>query len=290
MSFANNVKHELCKIEIEDVVVARGILAGIIFFGGQSQNKNEIIVTTENAQVSKLCWQLAKEILGESPECNIKARGKAHIYAITLKNCEEFAKEIGFAGFARKISPQFLDNSEIRIAFLRGAFLASGYMSNPEKSYHMEILTRYSALQRNFAKLLEDMGLRARVIRRNGMFVFYFKGSQEITDFLTLIGAMSAMLEFTNIKIMKELKGNVNRIVNCETANVEKMVRAAQAQIKAITEYGIDNLPSNLQAAARMRVDNPECSLKEIGEMLEPQLSKSGVNHVMRKIMGIANG
>jgi hypothetical protein len=208
--------------------------------------------------------------------------------------CCYIAQKEGFALFAghevdgqTRIKWEHLKRDCCKRAFVRGAFLGGGYIIEPEKSYHLEMLVTSAGLRNNFEELMQFFGIEAKWIRRSGAYVFYFKGSEQIVDILTIIGAHKSMMEFLNVKIEKEMRGDVNRIVNCETANVEKSISASLRQIRAIETIGIDNLPDSLRTIARMRLENRECSLKELGGLMMPPLTKSAVNHLMRKIMEI---
>jgi len=177
-------------------------------------------------------------------------------------------------------------------AFLRGAFLAAGSISDPEKTYHLEICAKNQMLAEKVMDVLKRFGLNAKFIKRKNDYVVYLKEGENIVDFLNIVGAHSALLQLENIRILKEMRNNINRIVNCETANLEKTVNASMRQLENI-EYlkntvGLENLPSNLEEIARVRLENPDANLKELGEMLNPPLGKSGVNHRLRKLDEIA--
>lgn len=178
-------------------------------------------------------------------------------------------------------------------AFLRGAFLAGGSVSDPEKTYHLEIAAHY----RDFASLIRTIintyALHSKVIRRKGSMVVYLKEGENIVDFLNIIGAHRALLTLENIRILKEMRNNVNRLVNCETANLDKTVNASVRQISNIKyiqqHIGLETLPENLKEIAVMRLKHTDASLRELGDMLNPPLGKSGVNHRLRKLEKIAD-
>lgn len=208
--------------------------------------------------------------------------------------CCGIAQKDGFALFAGhevngelRINWEHLRRECCKRAFIRGAFLSGGYIVEPAKSYHLEMVVTYAPLRRDFEELLKFFNITAKWIRRNGTYVFYFKGSEQIVDILGIIGAHTSMMNFLNVKIEKEMRGDVNRIVNCETANVGKSISAAIKQARLIEEIGLDNLPEDLQPIAKMRLENRECSLKELGEMMEPPMTKSAVNYLMRKISAL---
>jgi len=177
-------------------------------------------------------------------------------------------------------------------AYLRGAFLASGSMSDPEKTYHLEIICHNHVLAKELNEIMDSFNLNAKVIMRKGSHVVYLKEGENIVDFLNIIGAHSALLELENIRILKEMRNNVNRIVNCETANLQKTVNASVRQVDNIRyirdNLGFEKLPENLRDIAQLRLKYSDASLKELGEMLSPSLGKSGVNHRLRKLDIIA--
>jgi DNA-binding protein WhiA len=178
-------------------------------------------------------------------------------------------------------------------AYLRGIFMGGGSVSDPERSYHLELTLhnkKYGEALSEF--LMQIYGLESKHIVRKNNYVLYFKDGDQIVDFLNIIGAHSALLNFENVRIVKQMRNNVNRLVNCETANLNKVVDAALRQVKdielIIERRGIESLPDNLRAVAEMRLENPDLSLKELGEQLDPPVGKSGVNHRLRKIEAIA--
>lgn len=175
---------------------------------------------------------------------------------------------------------------------MRGAFLAAGSVSNPENSYHLEIFTDYQQQASDLAALIENFRLKAKVITRKNGYLVYLKDSEQIVAFLNVIGAHSALLNFENVRILKDIRNRINRLINFETANVNKMVDAAVKQaevIRAIEDsIGLAALEPPLQQLAKLRLQHPEASLQELGEMLDPKLGKSGVNHRMRKMEKIS--
>ena len=179
-----------------------------------------------------------------------------------------------------------------RKAYLRGLFLKSGSISDPEKMYHLEI----GADSRDFAIRLKEMlssyDLRAKIVDRKGHYVVYLKDSSQIADFLALIQANTSLFSLENTMVVKDVRNSVNRKVNCETANIQKTVEASMSQIEAI-EYirdhiGFENLPASLREIAAVRLENPDDSLQQLGEKLDPPVGKSGVNHRLRKLKRIA--
>ncbi len=175
-----------------------------------------------------------------------------------------------------------------RRAYLRGAFLSRGSVTNPEKTYHLEIATEQTLLAAKIHQILLSLDLEPGIIQRQGSLVVYLKEGQLIVNLLNLMGAHSALLRFENVRVMKDMRNQINRLVNCETANVDKTVRAALAQIEDIrlidAKLGLDKLPAKLREVALARLNNPYASLQELGDSLRPKLSKSGVNYRIRQL------
>jgi DNA-binding protein WhiA len=178
-------------------------------------------------------------------------------------------------------------------SYLRGAFLAGGSISDPEKTYHLEIICHSAALARKINGLLVDFGLNGKIIKRKNNYVVYLKEGENIVDFLNIIGAHNALLKLENIRILKDMRNNVNRLVNCETANLGKTINASVRQVENIKyirdNLGFSSLPKNLREIAELRLQYTDANLKELGEMLSPALGKSGVNHRLRRLDKIAD-
>lgn len=185
-----------------------------------------------------------------------------------------------------------IQQSCCRRAFLRGAFLASGSLSDPEKFYHFEIVCATEEKAKQLQGIIATFDLEAKIVKRKRYYIVYIKEGSQIVDILNVMEAPVALMELENIRILKDMRNSVNRQVNCETANINKTVSAAVKQIEDI-EYirdtiGLENLPENLEEIARERVERPEATLKELGEALDPPVGKSGVNHRLRKLGDIA--
>ena len=293
MSFASNTKSELCKITDEHKCCKRAVLAGVIAFSA-IKSRDSIKITTENVAVGRLIVGLFKGLFDSKPSIKIAKRGQARLYILELKDYKRVLAGLGLNGLAMRIHPAIVKRNCCQKAFVRGAFLGGGSISSPQKSYHLEISAKHIMMRNDFKYLLENLGIDVKTIQRKNSYVFYFKGSSQIGDMLALMGAHSTMMEFLNVKIIKEVRNNVNRIVNCETANVGKTINASLHQKQAInkinTKIGIDLLSPDLQELAWLRLDNIQASLKELGEMLDPPLNKSAVNRRMKKIIEIAGG
>ncbi|MBQ7668973.1 MAG: DNA-binding protein WhiA [Clostridia bacterium] len=198
-----------------------------------------------------------------------------------MENTESFSLIV-----KKEIEDIFFDDE--RKELLKKAFLTGGSIADPKKSYHLEILTDTEKLAKNIISILKEFGIEAKFLEKKYKYVVYIKSSEAIALFLNVIGAHNALFKYEDEKVMHEINNNINRVVNCETANIEKVVETALRQIEIIKKIGIENLPENLQEVARIRVENPEMSLKEIGDMMTPKLGKSGVNHRLKKIEKLA--
>lgn len=194
------------------------------------------------------------------------------------------------------ISGELIRKPCCKRAYLRGAFLAGGSVNHPESSsYHLEIFTSYEEHGRALVELLATFEIKAKLIERKKGFVMYIKESEKITEFLNIIGAHQALFQFEDARIMKDMRNSVNRLVNCETANLNKSVAASMKQLENIelieARLGLDQLPEKLREIALIRKQNPDVNLKELGELIPSgKVSKSGINHRFRKLDHIAEG
>lgn len=191
-----------------------------------------------------------------------------------------------------RVDGLLLQQSCCKRAFARGAFIAAGSISNPEKSYHFEIVCENLEKAEILRSIYQDFNLDAKIVQRKKYQIVYLKEGAQIVDALNVMGAHIALMNLENVRIIKEMRGSVNRIVNCETANINKVVGAACRQVEDIRyiqeKQGLDDLPPALQEMARIRLEYPDTSLKELGELCDPPVGKSGVNHRLRKLSEIA--
>ena len=201
--------------------------------------------------------------------------------------------EMGNTNIYSGIHSAIVENECCKRAYLRATFLGGGYISDPEKNYHLEIVTHDLQYAQALSILMAHFDINAKIVERKGNHVLYFKEGENIAHFLNIIGAHQALLELENIRVRKDMRNNINRIVNCETANLSKTVNAAIRQIENI-EYirqsiGLNRLPPQLREIAELRLEYRDASLKELGSMLVPPIGKSGVNHRLRKLDEIAD-
>lgn len=296
MSFTMDVKNELCLTKYESKCCKRAHLAGIVGFCGttvREQGVKTVRIRTESAAIARRAYGLIKELFGV--KATLSAAGKICAVSVTY-GAETMLKELGFweNGVERfTINPFVCHDDCCKTAFLAGAFLGGGYVKNPKNGYHFEIKNHYRTLTRNLAELIEEMGFSPKFVMRKSEYVVYLKQSDAICDILIQMGATDAMFELCNMKILKDMRNNITRKVNCDTANIAKTADAAALQLRAIqkvkAKLGLSSLPRPLEEAARLRLENPEASLTELGEMLSPPISKSGVNHRLKKIIQMAN-
>ena len=265
-------------------------------------NKVNIKVTTENPAIARLIFKLFKNNFGVDTKVLVKKNKvlkKGNTYVVSISNAKEILQELEIIGFENnsfninyKLPKKLLDNECCRRAYLRGAFLGGGSVSDPEKTYHLEFVTHNEEFSGELLSLVNSYGLKAKVILRKNNYVVYLKEGDQIVDLLNIIGAHNALMHLENIRIIKQMRNNVNRIVNCETANLSKIVEASIRQIKNIQYIertaGFKVLPDNLREIAELRLKYKNASLKELGQMLNPPVGKSGVNHRLRKIEKIA--
>lgn len=293
LSFCSYVKNELSRINEKENCCLEAELSAIISVNGLSEQekgeKSVLRITTENAAFARKTYSLFKRIYGICPEviCRKSRKLKKHTsFILTIHKSKNKGQEVG------EVS-NFDEKKECcRRAYLRGAFLAAGSISDPEKAYHLEISVKSLELADYLVRTINSYELNSKVIKRKGYYVVYLKEGDNIVDFLNVVGAHSSLLEMENIRILKDMRNNVNRIVNCETANLDKTVNASVRQVRNI-EYirdniGLDNLPENLKQIAKLRLQYSDASLKELGQMLNPPLGKSGVNHRLRKLEELA--
>ncbi len=256
-------------------------------------------VTTENAAIARRMYTLIKRLY---PHIHIellvrkKMRlKKNNVYLVRItKEARELLGDLHILKepfeFIRTISASIVKNACCKRAYLRGAFLAGGSINHPEtSSYHLEIFSLYEEHNQAVCELMNEFSLSAKTLERKKGFITYLKESEKITEFLNIIGAHQALLYFEDVRILKDMRNSVNRLVNCETANLNKTVGAALRQVENIRfiekEIGLEQLPPKLQEMAKLRVTHQDVTLKELGEMVEGgKVSKSGVNHRLRKI------
>lgn len=310
MSFSSKVKDELSRLKGHEEHCLIAEMAAIITMCGNVETDRNgglrIELHTENAAVARRFFLLIKETFSLQPELRTTQHDylkKNRFYVLSIEDSKDalrVLKTVGIINNLGQIAPEdSLEGSPVLLrtcckrAFLRGAFLAAGSLTSPEKNYHFEMVCNLLSKAEQLKNILEYFDIEARIIQRKKYYVVYLKDGSMISEVLNVMEAHVSMMDFENTRIVKEVRNAVNRRVNCEAANIGKTVNAALKQIEDI-EYisktiGLSELPANLREMAGVRLDNPSASLKELGEMLSPPVGKSGVNHRLRKISQIAD-
>jgi len=305
-SFAAQTKNELARVEAPPCCQRAELSALVRINGTISLHRRSIVldVSTENAAIARHIFTLIKRLYGVHPEVFVRKKfrlKKNNVYSnrltadakrvlLDLKILQEGERLTQTEG----IDPELIKSLCCRRSYLRGAFMASGSVNNPDSgSYHLEIVTTYQDHAEAICRLMNRFHLHAKVIERKKGYVIYVKEGDKIGEFLSIIGAHQSLLQFEDVRIMKDMRNSVNRLVNCETANLNKTIQAAMRQIENIRlidrELGLDQLPARLREIAEVRLKHPEITLTELGQMLPSgKVSKSAVNHRLRKLDEIA--
>lgn len=297
MSFSSNVKSELCR---EPMSRRSGVLAeayGVLLYCN-TFSATLIRIITESQEFAARLPKLFKKAFGVNFDFEPEPESAGKLQ-FCITDADKIHKIFSMFGASAKsditlhVNYGVLEDEEDRIAFLRGAFLAGGSVTDPAKRYHLELTTSHYKVCRETYALIMDVGFSPKALTRGGSSILYFKQSDYIEDFLTAIGAPVCAMGVMEAKVEKDLRNGVNRRVNCETANLTKVVDASMEQIAAIRrleESGkLDELPVKLRQTAGLRLENPEATLTELAEMLDPPVSKSALNHRMRKLIELAN-
>ena len=296
MSFSSNVKAELCKDSLskKSCAVAEGY--GVLLYCN-TFSSTEIRIITESRDFAARLPRLFKKAFGITfdQEPAAQDRGKLQ-FAISLEDkiakiFETLQMDLK-ASLTLHVNFGMLEEEAECMAYLRGAFLAGGSVTDPAKRYHLEMTTSHYKVSRETCALLIECGFSPKELSRGGNNILYFKQSDYIEDFLTAIGAQVSAMGVMEAKVEKDLRNGVNRRVNCETANLTKVVDASMGQmaaIRALEEAGeLDKLPGKLRETALLRRENPEATLQELAAMLNPPITKSAINHRMRKLLELA--
>ena len=297
MSFSYNTKTELCKYLPEGKCCAIAECYGMLLYGN-TFSKNEIRIITGNKNLGERIVERFSHAFSIEFDV-LPERGVAGVQAYIISDPEKLSRIFEAYGFspgrmlAHHVNLGVLEEECCRRSYIRGAFLAGGAITNPEKSYHLELVTDHFNVSRETYSLLLEMGFSPKETARGGNYISYFKQSSAIEDFLTLIGAPLHAMELMSAKIEKDMRNSVNRKVNCDTANVSKTVDASAAQIEAIerieTAGAFTSLSEKLKQTARLRMHYPELSIKELADISTPPVTKSCMNHRLRKLVEISD-
>ncbi|XJS10334.1 DNA-binding protein WhiA [Aerococcaceae bacterium WGS1372] len=305
MTFASEVKKECTLLEVHREHAKAELTALIRMNGALSiyQQKFVLNIQSENAAIARRIYSLLKDHYQVEGELIVRRKMKLkknNVYIVRTRHLvKEILEDLNILdmlgiGIETKISDEIKESDQKVRSYLRGAFLAGGSVNNPEASnYHLEIYSSYEAHNNDICEMMNRFDLNAKTINRRNGFITYLKEAEKIADFLAIIGASSAVLRFEDVRIVRDMRNSVNRLVNMENANMNKTIDASQKQLEAIRmidEYrGISTLPEKLRVMAEFRLENPDMSLKELGESIPGgPISKSGVNHRLRKIVQIA--
>ena len=297
MSFSANVKEELCRADIRNKCCAQAEAYGILLFCN-SFTGTEIKIVTENPHLSlrlpPLFWKAFRVDFDTYPE----VLGEGGKQTFGIQDPEKLAaiwETYGYdpkSSVAHHINYAVLEEQCDRISFLRGAFLSGGSATDPGKGYHLELSTSHYSVSRELGALMREIGFEPKETTRKANYVTYFKSSAVIEDFLTTLGAPVQAMQIMEAKVEKQLRGGVNRRVNCDAANLDKTVEAALEVIHAIQRLEeramLDSLPEKLKEAALLRRENPEATLSELAAMCMPPVTKSAFNHRLRKLLTLA--
>lgn len=310
MTFSATTKNELSRIPLIDNCCAIAELSAIIRMSGTIQisgmKQINLRFTTENAAIARRIFSILKTIYDTEVEVMVrrnKQLKKNNNYLVIINNrdiSKEILKDVGFIrGTASILNPNYsipknlVENRCCRRSYIRGAFLGGGSISNPEKTYHLEFVTSKEKHAKDLSEVINSFGLNSKIVIRKESYVIYLKEGEQIVDLLNIIGAHQALLKLEDIRVLKNIRNNINRLVNCETANLGKTIDASMRQIRNIKyiddKIGLNKLPPNLREIAELRLEYNDASLKELGTYLDPPVGKSGVNHRLRKIEKLAD-
>ena len=296
MSFSSDTKNELCRLPVQRQCCARAEAYGILLYCNTFSSR-EVRIITENPQFAGRIPRLFHKAFGlKFDRLPLPEQPGKLIFQITeQKKLDHIINTFGYdpqQNAALHINFGILEDECCRAAFLRGVFFAGGSITDPLKSYHLELNTSHRHVSQEMDALLQDTGFVPKNVRRNGGYITYFKQSEHIEDYLTLIGAPVAAMQIMTAKMEKELTNRVNRRLNCDSANLSKTVSASQEQLEAIRRLEeaevLDRLPDKLRQTASLRLLNPELTLTELAEEFDPPLTKSCLNHRLRKLQALA--
>ena len=308
MSFASDVRGELARVPVEDACCARSELtAALLCSGGiawRGRNRYAVTITAAEASTVRRYFAMLKRfwgIIGQIRTLSGDALNNQTRYQLAVPEAEasrllgalELLDEAGLFGLRALPADETVRYSCCQKAFVRAAFMMCGAISHPDRGYHIEIAAPSEDLAAFIARQLEAFGIEAKRVQRKSKSVLYLKRAEDISDMLSLLGAGRAMMAFENIRVKKEVSNRVNRQLNCDSSNINRVMNAAESQIRDIRyideELGLDKLPRGLREMAFTRANNPEMPLAELGELMNPPLGKSGVNARLRRLAAIAD-
>lgn len=301
MTFSKQIKTEIASVKNQCKGCKLAMAYGAIL-GSKTSTENQIIIATESLSVAELITNLLVDIscsIVTLKRPNLKERTSRPLYTVSIDDTTDFLNIAHLISNSDFISRDMINSSLFKkscclFAFLRGIYLTSATVVDPLKEYHLEFSFKNENLCYFISDLLYDLELEFKVIKHNNNYVLYTKESNQIEDTLTILGAVKSSMDLMNLKIEKGLRNTVNRRTNCETANISKTVNASIHQLECIEllreNVGLDNLPIELKEVANLRLENPEASLTELCELLNNKISRSGINHRLKKLCSMAEG
>jgi len=302
VSFSNDVKNELSRLETNEVCCDKAELLGVLRMSGAIVIRGMNIgihFSTENAALARRVLQILKNNYQVQTEVvitrsrRLKKNNRYQVRVLPAPQVNLAMTELQLLSMESDLKNPLLTKQCCKRAFLRGAFLGGGSISRPSSDYHLEMVTGNEDFARSIIKIMHTFSMKAKLTDRKNDYIVYLKDGESITNFLRVIGAHNSMMEFEGVRVLKEMRNNVNRRVNCETANLGKVVKAAVRQvncIKFIDEHmGLSELPEALQETAKLRLKYPEASLNELVEY-SGGIGKSGINHRLKKLQEMAIG
>ncbi len=295
LSFSAQIKRELCKSALQHKCCVQAEAYGVLLYCSAFRRDGIRIATESESFAARLPVLFKKAFQVEFDQLPSDQAGKRVFFITDPAKISAIGATFGHdpdESVALHINFAVLEEEHCRTAFFRGAFLAGGSVTNPEKDYHMELVTCHYNVGREMPALLQESGFNPKSTQRKANYVTYFKQSEYIEDVLTASAAPVAAMEIMNAKVEKNLRGSVNRRVNCEAANLDKTVDAAMEQIEAIRKLeergALEDLPEKLSEAARLRRSHPELTLTQLAGLCSPPVSKSAFNHRLRKLIALA--
>ncbi|MDR1205654.1 MAG: DNA-binding protein WhiA [Peptococcaceae bacterium] len=306
-SFSVKTKNELARVFPEKICCKTAELSALVRMDGtvtiSAHQKTGFFLVTDNSGIARKIYRMMKDVFNQDMEITVKRKNQLRkniLYQIQIRDdvqAPRILEALGIWDEKRRIIPgvpkDLVRTQCCRRSYLRGVFLGAGSVSRPEASYHLEITASHHKQAQALAGLVNRFaGMQAKIVARKQWHVVYLKDSEQIADFLNIVGAHQALMEFENIRIMKGMNNQVHRRLNCETANLTKTVDASIRQVQNIRRildtHHTEQLTPALAELAELRLQNPVLSLKELGEMMDPPVGKSGVNHRMRKLEALA--
>lgn len=309
MSFSSDTKKELALIIPEKKCCMLAEIAGFARMNGtihlMGGGRMNVSLTTEDPAAARLLKKMLQSYFDTGTSLDIiqgMTLRRRKSYRLTFDDCnigEQMLREVGLMTvqegsnvLVEGIPSDIIRKKCCKRSYLRGVFMAAGSVNHPERGYHLEIVCRNEYIGNDLKKLMNYFSLNAKMTERKGSWVVYVKESEKIIDFMNIIGAHGQLLEFENIRIVKDMRNKANRIVNCENANMDKSIDAASRQVEDIklieSKVGLGSLPVKLRDVAELRLEHPDLPLKELAELTDPPVSKSGVNHRFMRLGELA--